>query len=113
MVHRAPGEPWPPIPDLLARAGSELSGYPRPPQACLVNYYGPAARMGLHQDRDEEDLAAPVVSFSLGATCRFRIGGTLPDAPPPPFPLASGGRGPPVGLDAGGVPPPAPPPSPC
>jgi DNA oxidative demethylase len=89
-VHPATGEPWPPIPELLARAWSELSGYPEPPQACLVNHYGPAARMGLHQDRDEEDFSAPVVSFSLGATCRFRIGGSARAAPTRSFPLASG-----------------------
>jgi len=72
------------------RAWAELADYPDPPQACLVNYYGPAARMGLHQDRDEEDFTAPVVSLSLGATCRFRIGGTVRTAPTRSFPLASG-----------------------
>jgi DNA oxidative demethylase len=89
-VHPATGEPWPPIPEILMRAWSELSGYSAPPQACLVNYYGPAARMGLHQDRDEEDFSAPVISFSLGATCRFRIGGSTRTAPARSFPLASG-----------------------
>jgi alkylated DNA repair protein (DNA oxidative demethylase) len=90
LVHPATGEPWPPIPELLTRAWSALSGYPEPPQACLVNYYDPAARMGLHQDRDEEDFSAPVVSFSLGATCRFRIGGSTRAAPTRSFLLASG-----------------------
>jgi alkylated DNA repair protein (DNA oxidative demethylase) len=89
-VHPATGQPWPPIPELLTRTWSELSGYPEPPQACLVNYYVPAARMGLHQDRDEEDFSAPVVSFSLGATCRFRIGGSARAAPTRSFLLASG-----------------------
>jgi alkylated DNA repair protein (DNA oxidative demethylase) len=46
--------------------------------------------MGLHQDRDEEDFTAPVVSFSLGATCRFRIGATVRAAPTRSFSLASG-----------------------
>jgi alkylated DNA repair protein (DNA oxidative demethylase) len=41
----------------------------------LINYYRPNAKMGLHQDRDEADFAAPVVSLSLGAACLFRIGG--------------------------------------
>ena len=89
-AHPQTGEPWPPIPETLLHAWAELADYPDPPQACLVNYYGPAARMGLHQDRDEEDFTAPVVSFSLGATCRFRIGGTMRGAPTGSFPLTSG-----------------------
>jgi alkylated DNA repair protein (DNA oxidative demethylase) len=73
--HPETGAPWPPIPDILLAAWRDLSNYPHPPEACLVNIYGPAARMGLHQDRDEEDMAAPVVSLSLGDSCLFRIGG--------------------------------------
>jgi alkylated DNA repair protein (DNA oxidative demethylase) len=73
--HPQTGAPWPPIPAMLLAAWRDLSGYPHPPQACLVNLYGPQARMGLHQDRDEEDMTAPVVSLSLGDTCLFRIGG--------------------------------------
>ena len=46
--------------------------------------------MGLHQDRDEEDFAAPIVSVSLGTTCRFRFGGTARAAPTRSFLLASG-----------------------
>jgi DNA oxidative demethylase len=69
------GRPWPPIPALAEQAWRELGHYPQPPQACLVNYYGPAAKMGLHQDRDEHALNAPVVSLSLGDTCLFRFGG--------------------------------------
>jgi alkylated DNA repair protein (DNA oxidative demethylase) len=89
-THPVTGAPWPPIPPVLMEAWSDLSGYPRPPQACLVNFYGSGARMGLHQDRDEEDLAAPVVSLSLGDTCLFRIGGTTRQAPTRSFRLASG-----------------------
>jgi DNA oxidative demethylase len=89
-THPVTGEPWPAIPDVLLQAWAALSGHGDPPQACLVNYYGPWARMGLHQDRDEEDFSAPVVSVSLGATCRFRIGGTVRSAPTRSFPLASG-----------------------
>ena len=73
--HPETGAPWPPIPDILLAAWRELADYPHPPEACLVNVYGPAARMGLHQDRDEEDMTAPVVSLSLGDSCLFRIGG--------------------------------------
>jgi len=65
-THPETGAPWPPIPDCLLRAWTELGGYALAPEACLVNVYGPEARMGLHQDRDEEDSAAPVVSLSLG-----------------------------------------------
>jgi alkylated DNA repair protein (DNA oxidative demethylase) len=89
-THPQTGRPWPPMPDILLRAWAELADYPHPPQACLVNCYDPLARMGVHQDRDEEEFAAPVVSFSLGATCRFRVGGSVRTAPTRSFPLASG-----------------------
>ena len=89
-THPVTGAPWPPIPALLMEAWNDLAGYPRPPQACLVNFYGSGARMGLHQDRDEEDFAAPVVSLSLGDTCLFRIGGTTRQGPTRSFRLASG-----------------------
>jgi alkylated DNA repair protein (DNA oxidative demethylase) len=75
-VHPITGAPWPPIPDLLAEVWRLAGGYPHPPEACLINYYAPGARMGLHQDADEADRAAPVVSLSLGDDCRFRVGGT-------------------------------------
>jgi alkylated DNA repair protein (DNA oxidative demethylase) len=68
----------------------DLSGYPHPPQACLVNFYAPAARMGLHQDKDEKDLAAPVVSLSLGDTGLFRVGGLKRNDPTRALRLASG-----------------------
>ena len=55
-----------------------------------MNVYDADARMGLHQDRDEEDLAAPVVSLSLGDACLFRIGGTRRQDPTVSFRLASG-----------------------
>ena len=64
------------MPQSLLEAWSALSGYPHPPEACLINFYAPSARMGLHQDRDEEDFDAPVVSLSIGDTGLFRIGGT-------------------------------------
>jgi alkylated DNA repair protein (DNA oxidative demethylase) len=72
--HPETGAPWPPIPQILLATWQDLSSYPHPPEACLVNVYGPAARMGLHQDRDEEDMTAPVISVSLGDSCLFRIG---------------------------------------
>lgn len=75
-LHPVTAEPWPPIPDSIMAIWNAVSGYPHPPEACLVNWYGPGARMGLHQDRDEQDMNAPVVSVSLGETGVFRIGGT-------------------------------------
>jgi alkylated DNA repair protein (DNA oxidative demethylase) len=89
-THPDTGEPWPPIPDLLLTAWRELGKYPDPPEACLINFYGPEARMGLHQDRDEKDFSAPVVSLSLGDTCLFRIGGTRRNDPTRSFRLTSG-----------------------
>ncbi|GJD80230.1 alkylated DNA repair dioxygenase [Methylobacterium gregans] len=73
--HPVTGEPWPSLPPTVLRAWMELAGYAAPPEACLINLYGPEARMGLHQDRDEQDLAAPVLSLSLGAPALFRYGG--------------------------------------
>lgn len=74
--HPVTGQPWPPIPEMLIAMWNELGGYRCPPQACLINFYGAAAKMGLHQDRDEQDFDAPVVSLSLGDSCLFRVGGT-------------------------------------
>jgi alkylated DNA repair protein (DNA oxidative demethylase) len=71
--------PWPAMPErfrLLARDAAELVGWPHfSPDACLINHYMPGAGLGLHQDRDELDLQAPIVSVSLGASCRFILGG--------------------------------------
>lgn len=74
-THPETGRPWPPIPAGLLRIWRRLSAYPHPPEACLVNYYGEGARMGLHRDEDEEDFSAPVLSISLGDTAIFRLGG--------------------------------------
>jgi len=74
-THPETGRPWPPIPAMLLALWDEVSGYPQPPEACLVNYYAGPAKMGLHQDKDEEDFAAPVLSVSLGDTAIFRVGG--------------------------------------
>jgi alkylated DNA repair protein (DNA oxidative demethylase) len=77
--HPVTGEPWPPIPETLLALWEETTRghYPDsgPPQCCLVNLYRESARMGLHQDRDEAALTAPVVSVSLGDDALFRIGG--------------------------------------
>jgi DNA oxidative demethylase len=88
--HPETGRPWPPIPDEVMAVWSDLADYGHPPEACLINYYDAPARMGLHQDRDEEDFTAPVVSISLGDSCLFRIGGTQRNAPTRSFRLGSG-----------------------
>jgi DNA oxidative demethylase len=75
-VHPATGNPWPSIPQSLLDIWSRVSGSSKEPEACLVNFYDADAKMGLHQDRDEKDFSAPVVSISLGDTCLFKIGGT-------------------------------------
>ena len=74
-THPVTGQLWPAIPPVLLDLWEEVSGYAHPPEACLINYYRGAAKMGLHQDRDEEDFAAPVLSVSLGDTGLFRVGG--------------------------------------
>ncbi len=73
--HPVTAAPWPPIPPTALAAWDALAGYPAPPEACLINLYDPGTRMGLHQDRDEEDFDAPVLSLSLGAPALFRYGG--------------------------------------
>ena len=89
-THPETGALWPPIPRRLLRLWDEVSGYRSPPEACLVNYYGHGGRMGLHKDADEADMAAPVVSISLGDTAIFRLGGVRRRDPTVSLPLASG-----------------------
>lgn len=69
------GTPWPPIPPLALAVWQAVAPAARPPECCLVNFYGEGARMGLHQDRDEADVTQPVVSISLGDDGLFRVGG--------------------------------------
>jgi len=75
-THPETGLPWAPIPRPLLALWDRLTGWPASPDACLVNLYRGDARMGLHQDRDEADLTAPVLSVSLGDAAMFRIGPT-------------------------------------
>ena len=73
------GQPWPPMPacfaDLALRAAAEAGFDNFMPDACLINRYEPGARLSLHQDRDESDLSAPIVSVSLGLPAVFLFGG--------------------------------------
>lgn len=89
-THPETGTPWPPIPEMLLELWDFVAAYDAPPEACLVNYYAGAAKMGLHQDRDEEDFAAPVVSVSLGDTAIFRAGGRARSDPTVKYVLKSG-----------------------
>jgi alkylated DNA repair protein (DNA oxidative demethylase) len=74
-AHPETGKPWPTMPQVVLELWQRYAAYPHPPQACLVNFYQQGAKMGLHQDKDEEDFAAPVLSISLGDTAVFRFGG--------------------------------------
>lgn len=88
--HPATGNPWPAMPASLLDIWNSVSGYSSSPQVCLINFYTEAAKMGLHQDRDEEDFDAPVVSISLGDTCLFRVGETVRGGRTASFKLKSG-----------------------
>jgi DNA oxidative demethylase len=89
-LHPETGCPWPPMPRIVLEAWDQLSSYPHRPEACLINFYSSTARMGLHQDRDEADFEAPVVSLSLGDTCIFRVGGLKRTDPTRAIRLSSG-----------------------
>jgi alkylated DNA repair protein (DNA oxidative demethylase) len=71
--------PWPAMPPVFAALACDAAaqaGYPGfEPDACLINHYTPGARLSLHQDRDEQDLRAPIVSVSLGLPAVFLFGG--------------------------------------
>jgi alkylated DNA repair protein (DNA oxidative demethylase) len=88
--HPATGLPWPAIPQSILAIWNRVSNYPHGPEACLVNFYGGDSKMGLHQDRDEEDFEAPVISISLGDTALFRVGGTSRGGKTQSLKLASG-----------------------
>ncbi len=89
-THPATRNPWPQIPGELLDIWNDVSGYDKPPEACLINFYSDDAKMGLHQDKDEQDLSAPVVSISLGNTCLFRVGGLERTDKTMSFKLSSG-----------------------
>jgi len=88
--HPGTGRPWPPMPERLTRAWAELAPKAAAPEACLINFYDAEAKMGLHQDRDEQEMSAPVVSLSLGDSASFRLGGLKRNGPTRSFPLDSG-----------------------
>ena len=73
------GQPWPAMPacllELARRAAAEAGFSSFTPDSCLINRYLPGAGMGLHQDKDEKDFTAPIVSISLGMPATFLFGG--------------------------------------
>jgi alkylated DNA repair protein (DNA oxidative demethylase) len=90
-VDRHPdGTPWPPIPPTVLGVWRALGSAERDPDCCLVNRYGPNARMGLHRDADEADFTWPVVSISLGDPGLFRMGGPARKDPTASLLLESG-----------------------
>lgn len=72
--HPVTDQPWPDMPEAMLSLWRGLSDVPSPPEACLINFYATDAKMGMHQDRDEETFDAPVISVSLGDSCLFRMG---------------------------------------
>lgn len=89
-VHPVTGLPWPAIPERLMKIWQTFSACMHEPEACLVNFYTEKAKMGLHQDRDEQDFDAPVLSVSLGDACLFRVGGVKREDRTVSFRLESG-----------------------
>jgi len=73
------GLPWPALPEVfraVAAAAAAEAGYQKfVPDACLINRYEPGSRLSLHQDKNEQQMANPIVSLSLGLPARFQFGG--------------------------------------
>jgi alkylated DNA repair protein (DNA oxidative demethylase) len=89
-THPETGRPWPAMPAQLLDLWRRFCPGAPPPDSCLVNLYRDGARMGLHQDRDEQDFDVPVLSLSLGDTALFRLGGLKRNDPTRSFRLTSG-----------------------
>lgn len=88
--HPQTGLAWPDMPAEVRRIWQALADYPHDAECCLINYYAPTAKMGLHRDEDEDDFSAPVVSISLGDTALFRLGGLERKDRAQSFKLSSG-----------------------
>lgn len=73
--HPTTGKQWPAIPSSPLELWQELTGEVIPPNLCLINFYDTEARLGLHQDKGQSSLDAPVVSVSLGDDATFLVGG--------------------------------------
>ena len=87
-------KPWPAMPEcfsrLAERAAAEAGFADFRPEACLINQYLPGAKLSLHQDKDEKDLQAPIVSVSLGLPAIFLFGGADRKQRPQRYRLAHG-----------------------
>jgi alkylated DNA repair protein (DNA oxidative demethylase) len=88
--HPLTAKPWPPIPQRLLSLWQNATREKRPPNLCLINYYDEDARLGLHQDRGDSSLDAPVVSVSLGDRATFVFGGLSRKDPVRQLELRSG-----------------------
>jgi alkylated DNA repair protein (DNA oxidative demethylase) len=88
------GEPWPAMPpsfsEFAGQAAAQAGFKKFSPDACLVNRYQPGAKMSLHQDKDEHDFGAPIVSVSLGLPAVFLFGGLKRSERPRRFRLEHG-----------------------
>jgi DNA oxidative demethylase len=88
------GQPWPAMPACfseLAQRAAARAGYANfVPDACLINEYAPGAKLSLHQDKDEKDLRAPIVSVSLGLPAVFTFGGLQRSGPVQRYRLVHG-----------------------
>jgi DNA oxidative demethylase len=89
-THPVTGAPWPEIPAQVLELWHLATGAAYRPEACLINYYGPEAKLGLHRDQDERAPEAPILSISLGDTALFRLGGPERKSPTRSVRLTSG-----------------------
>ena len=89
-AHPRTGAPWPKMPDELLEIWRRTAPGAPEPDSCLINLYRDGAKMGLHQDADETDFSAPVISISLGDTAVFRLGGPARSDPTRTVRLSSG-----------------------
>jgi alkylated DNA repair protein (DNA oxidative demethylase) len=88
--HPVTGMAWPAIPERLLKLWSDVTAEKQMPNLCLINFYNDEAKLGLHQDRGESSLEAPVVSISLGDDATFLLGGLLRKDPTRRLSLRSG-----------------------
>ncbi|MEJ8475098.1 alpha-ketoglutarate-dependent dioxygenase AlkB family protein [Roseibium algae] len=89
-LHPTTGEAWPDMPNILLELWKDVAPDAPAPEACLINFYQTTAKMGLHQDKDEDMFEAPVISVSLGDTATFRVGNTTRGGPTSSLRLTSG-----------------------
>jgi DNA oxidative demethylase len=89
-THPETGRPWPAFPEPILAIWREFAGFPALPEACLINHYTAATKLGSHVDADEAETAAPVISVSLGDDAVFHVGGLKRGEPKTRMRLRSG-----------------------